>query len=418
MNVGIADSVRADRTKSHYGWIMVAVSFLVQCIGFGNQYFNGVLIQPLKDLFHASTVAVLFSTTGILTLMSGLGSPLCGLLMQRYSIRFFMLLALVTVGLGYIGLAYASNLREIAVINGVLFSTGLLTAAIAGNALVVNWFATGRGLAMGLAGAGIYISGMFIPPVGTVLLERLGFSETCLVLAGITFAACPIVRWFVIDSPEKAKKNRSDGGASWMEPTERLAFPDSLRLATVIRQLRFWSIGIISAVFTGIVAAVTANLMPLAESAGVPRHAASYLVSGSAAGGIIGMILFGKLFDLRGQRFCTRLLAVVLIAPCCLFIGNPPYPILMAAVVALGLGSGASVLLPALLATANFGRRGFTVAYGAMSLFLVVLAAAGISGFAYAYDLYGSYDQALKVFLAVLAMLFIAASGLPKEAVA
>jgi len=317
--------------------------------------------------------------------------------------------AMAAVTVGYVGLAHASQLWQVALLYGLLFGTGVLTASLAANALVANWFVRRRGLAMGIATAGIAAGGVILPPTGTLLLERFGFVDTCLMLAGVALCLIPLIGWLVIDYPEmKGMRMEDTALGSTAVATQEVS--EEWTLATLLKSSRFWCVALIAAVLSGLTNALYANLMPLAQQAGIPRQAASYLVSTINLSGIVGTLVLGKLFDSLSQRTIVRLLGVVLIVPCLLFMGRPSYGLLLLAVATTGAAGGAILLLPAVMAGSNFGRGSFALAYGVISTVLVVFITSMISLFAYAYDVFGTYDVALKGFVALLVVVFFSAN--------
>ena len=392
------------------GWVMVAVSFVVQGLGLGCQYANFVLIQPLQDKFHGSTATILFCTTGIGTLFQGLGSPLCGMALQRYSIRSALLVSMLSSALGYWWLAYASELWQVAVLQGLLLAIGGLTATLAGNMLVANWFLENRGLALGIASAGVLTAGVAIPPAATWAIDVYGLSTTCLLLGLMSFCTLPVVAWLVIDRPECSESSPAS--------LENQAPIGEWTLRRILTSRTFWIITTIATLISAVVYALMSNLMLLAQAHGTARQAASWLLSTAALSGIVGAVLYGRVFDAMGQRISVRLLIALVMAGCILLMGNPSYISLMIAVVLVGISAGSTLLLPSVLTTANFGRSGFAMAYGAANPFIVVFIVAAISAFGRAYDVQGTYDGALEAFLAILALVFLSAQFLGKRSTA
>jgi len=400
------------RTIGRNGWV-VAISFLVLGVGFAIQPFNGLLVEPRRALFHASTAAVLFSSTSLLTFMTGIGSPICGVLMQRSSIRTFMAGSMLCTGLGYIGLIYATHLWQVALINGVLFSAGLLTAMLAAYALIANWFPRHCGLAMGIASAGISVVGIVLPPLATVSMERWGFAGACMILALVAFLAAAIVRVGVVDTPALTSCPPVERG-SWEAPqNSQNILSETWTVGRLMRSPLFWNISLISGVALGVASAIFNNLMPLAAHKGLSTAAASYLFSSAAAGGMIGLIGFGQLFDVLNQRTGLRVVALLMAAPCLLLLMKLPYPLLVMTAVLLGASLGAAILLPAILCEANFDRHSFGLVYGAVNPLMAALAAAAIGLFGWGYDLRGTYAPSLVIFLILLAGVFFAASLFP-----
>ena len=74
------------RRNIHYGWVMVAVTFLLVTVTAGIRSAPGVMITPLKDDFGWSTAQISWAISlSILTL--GLAGPISGKLIDKHGIR-------------------------------------------------------------------------------------------------------------------------------------------------------------------------------------------------------------------------------------------------------------------------------------------------------------------------------------------
>jgi cyanate permease len=267
---------------------------------------------------------------------------------------------------------------------------------------------------MGIANSGMAVGGVIMPPLATGLLERDGFQRTCWILASAALAVAPILGWLVLDRPKAEVLNDShEEGAESDDSQVVECTGENWTFNRLFRSSRFWTIALITGVFNGMANALFANLMSLAEHAGVSRQSASYLVSSISLAGVIGMLLLGKLFDVLNQRTIIRVLSVWLIVTYAAFMGKPSYGPLLIAVGMAGLAGGAIILLPAVMAAATYGRTGFAMAYGAISAILVIFITGIIPLFAHSYDDFGSYDYGLLAFIVGLVILFFAASLLP-----
>src|SRR5262245_22503776 len=82
-----------------YGWIIVAVSMVVTCVGFGAMFSLGVFLQPMAAAEGWSRTGI--STAALLNfLCMGAGSFLWGMLSDRVGTRAVVLSGGVLLGLG------------------------------------------------------------------------------------------------------------------------------------------------------------------------------------------------------------------------------------------------------------------------------------------------------------------------------
>ena len=84
------------RRNIHYGWVMVAVTFLTALISAGTVGAPGVFIVPLQKEFGWTT-AEISSALSIRFILFGLMAPFAAALMNRYGLRNVTLLALLIV---------------------------------------------------------------------------------------------------------------------------------------------------------------------------------------------------------------------------------------------------------------------------------------------------------------------------------
>src|SRR6476660_7845154 len=84
------------RRNIHYGWAMVAVTFLTALISAGTVGAPGVFIVPLQKEFGWTT-AQISSALSIRFVLFGLMAPFAAALLNRYGLRNVTLAALLTV---------------------------------------------------------------------------------------------------------------------------------------------------------------------------------------------------------------------------------------------------------------------------------------------------------------------------------
>ena len=76
----------AQRAGIHYGWVMVAITFLLVTVTAGIRSAPGVMITPFKEDFGWSTAQISWAISlSILTL--GFAGPISGRLIDRHGIR-------------------------------------------------------------------------------------------------------------------------------------------------------------------------------------------------------------------------------------------------------------------------------------------------------------------------------------------
>ncbi len=100
----MANSPTAPRPPVFYGWFVVAGTFAITFIGFGNAYSFGAFLPSLQHDFAASrgSVSLVFAIAGFLYF--GLG-VISGPLADRWGARRFAIIGMILIA---IGLAFAT----------------------------------------------------------------------------------------------------------------------------------------------------------------------------------------------------------------------------------------------------------------------------------------------------------------------
>src|SRR5262245_66221189 len=94
-------SAALSRRNIHYGWVMVAVTFLAALISAGTVGAPGVFIVPLQREFGWQT-AEISSALAIRFALFGLMGPFAAAFMNRFGVRRVVLTALTVIAAGLV----------------------------------------------------------------------------------------------------------------------------------------------------------------------------------------------------------------------------------------------------------------------------------------------------------------------------
>src|SRR5262249_51073979 len=95
--------------KVFYGWVIVAVGFVVTCIGMGAMLSLGIFLQPVTEAMGWSRTGI--STAALLNWLSmGVGAFVWGALSDRFGTRTGVLAGGVLLGIGLVTASQASTL--------------------------------------------------------------------------------------------------------------------------------------------------------------------------------------------------------------------------------------------------------------------------------------------------------------------
>ena len=347
-------------------------------------------------------------------LVSGIGSPIAGKVIDRYGPRRSIIWGTVLTCGSYLLLATTSSVVEWYVYFGInSFFRGFMFY-IPFQVLISRWFERKRGRAVGIMAMGFSLGG-FLMPLMQWIIDDVGWSES-FIFAAIVLALVfmPIGLFIVRDHP-RDKGLEVDGERR--PHTLRRSTPPAPTGLTVRAAMRTWNFWIIALAFATFFYAMFGwmfNGPPVYEWMGVSRETISLILLLQAAGGLISPAAFGLLAERipsielasvgLGATMAVGMLIMLLLYDvnltlaitlflCCWLIGSAGGPVLE------------PLILPKTFGLAHFGAiMGTLFMFETIGQFLVPTVGGAI------YELTGGYDLLLvvKIGCLILSMGFFA----------
>jgi MFS family permease len=394
------------RERLHYGWIVVAVAFLLLLASAGVRSAPGVLIEPLEDDFGWSRGEISWALA--LSLVSlGLAGPASGWVIGRIGMRRMAALFLVIGSVGLALTALMQSMFHLFVFWGLLvgFGTGgvstVLSAAIAN-----TWFETRRGLVTGILG-GASSAGQF------VLLFPLIWAEGVWGWRGATMAMAVFLGGAVLPVTAILFRNRpSDVGLNPFGQSRVGVAPAAdmrtTSLAQAARTSDFWLLA--SSFFIcgfTTVGLIGFHFIPHAGEHGFSKTEASGVVTIIGAMSIAGTMGSGWLTDHYSPR---KLLATYYFLRACSLLVLPlitTLPLMSLFAVVFGLDFIATVPPTVMLTADRFGRRSVPTLFGWITCSHMVGGALAAAFAGEVHDIAGDY--AIPFYVSGLLAMFAAA---------
>ncbi len=269
-----------------YGWIVVAVTFLVLGLVLTARTALGLLIPEWEAEFGWDRT-FLSSGGAIMLVVIAAGAPLAGLLIDRLGSRVVYVVALIVIGAAMAATAAMTAAWQFlwiyCVIAGVGFSA--ISAPMIATTIAL-YFEQHRGLATGIATSGATGGVMLLMPLLAIGVETVGWRASFIVM-GVGCLGLAILTWLLVkregshrrDAPSRSVRLSSD-------------------LAGILTSRTFWLlfVGFVICGFTT-VGAIRVHLLPYAAACGFPPVESATAFGVLAVFSMIGMIGYGWLAD-------------------------------------------------------------------------------------------------------------------------
>ena len=362
-------------------------------------YSLGSFIAPLQAEFGWSRADVASSflyTTIVLALIS----PFAGALIDRLGVRRVALFSIPALAAVFFALGQLrESLMAFHLLYGVAAIAGAGTTAVTYTKAVNSAFDRSRGMALGIAQAGIAVAAAGLPLLPAVTMPhgwRMGYT----VLALLTLLPWPFV-FFGMKSP----------------PTSRCAAANRLAEGHSVRQALgtgvFWVVAVAFAVVAAAVSALVVHLIPLLRDAGVSPIKAAGIASFFGVGSLGGRLVGGYLID----RFFAPSVAAglfLLAAGGCLVLVLGGVDLAVVAAILFGFASGAEADLIAYITARYFGLARYGALYSIVFSCFVLGAAAGPALAGASFDLTQSYGTTLWGVFGALVCASLVIARLPR----
>ncbi len=185
----------------HYGWVVVATTFLTMLVTAAAVGAPGVLLLPLQREFGWSTAAI-SSALALRLLLFGLMGPFAAAFINRYGVRRVTLCALCLIGLGLALSITMTQIWQLILLWGVVVGLGTgLTALVLAATISTRWFNTRRGLIVGLLTASSATGQLIFLPLLASIATRSGWRSAVTLVCALLAGAAALVWLFMRDRP-------------------------------------------------------------------------------------------------------------------------------------------------------------------------------------------------------------------------
>lgn len=381
----------ASEWREHWPIVLAGVIGMAVCSL--PAYSMGVMMAPLEAEFGWSRAEI---TSGMLisSTISVIFSPFMGMLIDRLGVR--------PIGLSGI-IIYCFALGLLSQTSRNIWTWWFLWTILAFALLQIKptvWvsavtqrFSRARGLALAVVLSGTGVGTVTTPLLSQFLLSHFGWRTTYVLLALVWGTLAIPIAYFFLDRRRAASESRDVRHARHADPEidrPGMTIRDGL-LSSVFARLAI-------SVFTMSVAnvALIINLIPILVSRGTSATMAATLAGISGLATVAGRLLGGYLLDRMNARLVAGFSVFLPAIGSVLLISLPGnLAATLAAVLLLGLSSGAEIDAVSYMAGRYFGMRNFGTLFGTLSGVTIFGVGVGPVLANHVYDVTGSYEIVL-----------------------
>ncbi len=396
----------------------MAGGFLLMAVSYGARYSFGVFVQPLtvENGWSRSVVSIAASVNLI---AYALGGILSGRLLDRVAPRWIATAGAVTCAAGFLLCTVVTRPIELYLAYGILYGIGSsCTGAVVVGSSVGKWFVERRGIAIGIASAGVSFGTITLTPLMAWLIDRFSWRVGFLGMAGVLIVVGTLIAQLLLRRTVPEAYGLSPDGRPRPAPSTAAPIAPARPHAAVNvrRESRFWVLSVCHG--TAVMAALMAfvHQVPHAIDMGIEGLAAAASLSIMGVSGLVGQFFFGWVSDRIGDPKRSAILGYLVMAggTVLLILSRTAEALYLYALV-FGFGYGCLGPLLPIIAADRFGRLSIGSVFGLLTFFVVgVGGALGPLLGGVIHDLTGSYRPAWVLNL-VLLLLSAAGIGMLKR---
>ena len=399
--------MKQKNSKIYYGWYIAGVAFwgYFLAVGTGFYAFNAFL-EPLcnargwtrTDLNLALVIGTVFGFSS---------QYIFGTILMKTGIRRLMLAGSLTAGISFIFIARVTSLWQFYLFYSLLFIGNGAYGGIVASSVVNNWFIEKRGQAIGLATAGMSLSGALLPVAALLLIQHIGIENAALCIGIVIILFGPLA-WIIIkDWPEDmgmlpdglpVNKDTYAAGQMQIHVPPSVMSSEEWPLGRLVRTDVFWKLGLSFGMMMIGTVGVMSQLKPRFVDTGFPPMTAMLMMSATALMGAAGKYCWGMMCDRFDPKRIAIFMAVANALGLSLALVKNSIAALFIFIPIFGFSMGGIMSTFPIIVATLYGRENFSSVLRYISFFLI-LQMFGYLIAGQSFDTTGSYDTAYGIFI-------------------
>jgi MFS family permease len=383
-------------------WTVVWACFTALAVIFGVAYSFAAFFEPLQQQFQArrADISLMFGLSGGLYFVLGAGA---GLLADRFGPRAVASAGMACIAAGLLGASAAHSMAGVIAAYGLGVGLGIGLVYTPSIACVQPWFTRRRGLAAGLASAGIGAGTLVLPLLVAALLGLLDWRGALRALALVVLVVGLAGTLLLRRAPAATARAGAVAGTP---------------LKQALRSPAFGWMYVMCALGAPAMFIPFAHVSAAARDAGIDEVRAVGLVGLIGVGSLVGRFAIGALADRLGRPLTLILMEASLGLSMALWSFAGGYAAFAVFAVWMGLSYGGIVSLMPALVMDLFGARAVSSILGVLYTGAALGNLAGPFVAGAVFDRTGSYQAVIwgSLLLSALATLAAARAVRPGSA--
>ena len=340
--------------EPRYAWVVVWGTFVCLGVIFGVAYSFAAFFESFATEFAAqrADVAMVFGLSGLIYFVLGAGG---GILADRFGPRVVCCTGMLCIAGGLFATSLATSMGMVYLTYGVGIGIGIALVYTPSIACVQPWFTTRRGLAAGIASAGIGAGTVVVPLLATSAILALQWRDALRVMA-LGVLVIGVGAAFVLKRVPAAPT----------APGSAPQVPPGATLAQALRDARFWWFYLVALTAAPTMFIPFAHVSASARDMGLTDARAVGLVGLIGIGSLVGRFVIGALADRMGRTLTMALMQASMAASYLLWHAAEGYTALAIFAIWFGLSYGGIVSLMPAICMDMFGARAVSSIVGTL----------------------------------------------------
>lgn len=327
--------------EPRYAWVVVWAAFVNLAVIFGVAYSFAAFFKSFSIEFNAqrADVALIFGLSGLVYFVLGAAG---GMLADRYGPKVVACAGMLCIAVGLVATSFATSMTMIYLSYGVGIGIGIALVYTPAIGCVQPWFSQRRGLAAGIASAGIGAGTVVIPLLAAAAIIAFDWRNALRAIAiGVVLIGI---------------------GAAYLlrrapTPAASSGRPSGLSVAEALHDRRFWWLYLATVTAGPTMFIPFAHVSAAARDLGINESHAVGLVGLIGIGSLVGRFVIGVVADRIGRTLALCLMQASMGLAYLAWYGASGFPALVFYALWFGISYGGIVALLPALCMDMFGAR-------------------------------------------------------------